>query len=43
MQTGVGHFYRSHELTYGGELIKCGHCGYSLFTWKKGRRQIIPR
>lgn len=22
--------YRSHELTYAGELIKCGHCGHPI-------------
>ena len=22
--------YRSHELTYAGELIRCGHCGHII-------------
>lgn len=30
-----GHFYRSHELTYGGELIKCGYCGYPITGERK--------
>ena len=24
------HVYRSHELTYAGELIECGHCGHPI-------------
>ena len=30
-----GHFYRSHELTYGGELIRCGFCGYPITGERK--------
>lgn len=31
----AGHFYRSHELTYGGELIRCGFCGYPITGERK--------
>ena len=29
------HFYRSHEMTFGGELIKCGFCGYPITGERK--------
>ena len=36
MQELLGeHFYRSHEMTYGGELIKCGFCGYPITGERK--------
>lgn len=25
-----GHVYRSHEMTYAGELIECGHCEHTI-------------
>lgn len=33
-----GQIYRSHELTYGGELIECGHCGHPI----TGERKTKP-
>jgi DNA invertase Pin-like site-specific DNA recombinase len=42
-----GHVYRCHEMTYGGELIECGHCGHPLSGEKKikltrkGKREYI--
>jgi hypothetical protein len=30
-----GHFYRSHELTFGGELIRCGFCSYPITGERK--------
>ena len=42
-----GHIYHSHEMTYGGELIACGHCGHPVSgerkfkKTKKGLREYI--
>lgn len=32
------HVYRSHELTYAGELIECGHCGHPITGEAKTKR-----
>jgi hypothetical protein len=42
-----GHVYHAHELTYGGELIACGHCGHPVSgerkfkKTKKGLREYV--
>ncbi len=42
-----GHVYHSHEMTYAGELIACGHCGHPVSgerkfkKTKKGLREYI--
>ena len=33
-----GHVYRSHELTYAGERISCGHCGHPITGEKKTKK-----
>ena len=33
-----GHVYQSHELTYSGDLIQCGHCGHPLTGERKVKR-----
>ena len=33
-----GHVYQSHELTYAGDLIQCGHCGHPLTGERKTKR-----
>ncbi len=33
-----GHVYQSHELTYAGERIVCGHCGHPITGEKKTKR-----
>lgn len=33
-----GHVYQSHELTYAGDLIQCGHCGHPLTGERKVKR-----
>ncbi|MFO0900494.1 MAG: recombinase family protein [Pirellulales bacterium] len=33
-----GHVYQSHELTYAGERIVCGHCGRPITGEKKTKR-----
>ena len=33
-----GQVYRTHELTYAGDLIKCGHCGHPI----TGERKTKP-
>ena len=30
-----GHVYQSHEMTYAGERIVCGHCGHPITGEKK--------
>ena len=33
-----GHIYQSHEMTYAGERIVCGHCGHPITGEKKTKR-----
>jgi len=33
-----GHVYHSHEMTYGGELIECGHCGHPVSGERKFKK-----
>jgi hypothetical protein len=41
------HVYRSHELTYAGETIACGHCGHPITgerkfkTTKSGEQEYV--
>lgn len=30
-----GHVYRSHEMTYSGDVIQCGHCGHPITGERK--------
>ncbi len=33
-----GHVYQSHEMTYAGDRITCGHCGHPITGEKKTKR-----
>jgi site-specific DNA recombinase len=33
-----GHVYHSHSLTYGGDVIQCGHCGHPITGEQKTKR-----
>ena len=33
-----GHIYHSHEMTYAGELIACGHCGHPVSGERKFKK-----
>lgn len=33
-----GHVYQSHEMTYAGECIVCGHCGHPITGEKKTKK-----
>ncbi|MGE0373914.1 MAG: recombinase family protein [Planctomycetaceae bacterium] len=33
-----GHVYRSHELTYAGEVVFCGHCGHPITGEQKTKK-----
>lgn len=33
-----GHVYRSHEMTYAGELIECGHCDHTITGEQKVKK-----
>lgn len=33
-----GHVYRSHELTYAGEVVTCGHCGHPITGEQKTKK-----
>ena len=33
-----GHVYQSHEMTYAGEAIVCGHCGHPITGERKTKR-----
>ena len=33
-----GHVYHSHEMTYAGEIVRCGHCGRPITGERKTKR-----
>ena len=33
-----GHVYQSHEMTYAGEIMQCGHCGHPITGERKTKK-----